>query len=155
MLSADEFEEATVDPLTGAITAITLTATATVGFVDIDFQTEGADNTNELVTTNGVNTVGTNTTNITLPKEDLPKYTFLEQLIGCACGVIIYYKDLNGEEWLIGTEGKKQRAYNTNSTGTSGRALDDPNQIDLVLVARGRFPKRNCTGITLPTIPIP
>lgn len=151
-LSADELESVTVDPATSAITAITLTAGATVGFVDVDFQTEGADNTTEFVITNGTNVVGTNTTNITTPKEDAPKYHFIEELLGCVCGLIIYYKDLNGEEWLIGSEGQKQRAYATTISGASGRAFEDENKIDWVFVARGSFPKRNMTGVALPTV---
>ena len=152
VLSGDELGTVTVDSNTGAITAITLDQAATIGFQKVDFQTEGADNTTEFVITNGTNVISTNTTNFTTPKEDAVKYKFIEELLGCVCGVVIYYKDLNGEEWLIGTEGEKQRAYATTITGVSGRSFEDENKIDWVFVARGSFSKRNMTGVALPTV---
>ena len=152
LLKADEFDSVTVGT-EGEITAITLTAGATEGFQDIDFISQGAQDVDSIAVTNqGTNVVDTNTLTVIVPKQTQAKWKFVLSITDCVCGLIIYYKDLNGEEWLLGTEGKKQRAYVTQIDADTGLAFTDANQITFTFTTIGKVAKRNANGITLPTV---
>ncbi len=133
----------------GEITAIALTATATVGFEELDFYKENAQIVNTGTSENG-NTNEELTITINIPKKDKLKYEFIRSAANCNCGLVIYYEDLNGIEWLVGTESEKERVFLTTYEADTGLAFADPNQYVLTFTCRGKRTERVWEGGALP-----
>ena len=107
----------------GEISAITMVATKV--FYNFNFQDQQASFTESVVVENCVKSVD-QVLEFTVPCRNSELTQAIEELMGCCCGLVAIFEDMQGITWLIGDLNKRRVRLRTN-TGASGAALTDAN----------------------------
>jgi len=146
--SKNDFD-VTVDTGTGEVTAVTPKA------AQVFYKFEYLENTAGYTETfaSSENLIGgtwTHRIEMIYPAFTLEARNRIQELKDCPCGLLVYFKDNNGNEWFFGVD-PSERVRLTENVGQTGLALTDSSQEQLALEGTGANKRYAFTG-TLPIV---